>query len=127
MKHLKKFIAAALTMFVALAMAVPALAVGTGSITITPPKDVDGDVTITYKVYKVFDADGNGTNISYKLVEGKTTAPAGFTVDEAGNVTYSGTGADGKLTDDDIAAIAAYVTDDDVRYIVENIKANIIG
>lgn len=113
MKHLKSIIAAALTMFVALAVSVTAFAAGTGSITITPPDDVDTSKTITYKIYKVFDADGNGTAISYKLVSGKTAAPAGFTVDTAGNVSYTGTGTDGNLTEADIAAIAAYVASDE--------------
>ena len=44
------------------------------------------------------------------MVSGKTAAPAGFTVDEAGNVSYSGTGTE--LTAADIAAIAAYVAND---------------
>ena len=114
MKHLKHLFAAALAMFVALAIAVPAFAAGTGSITITPPEDVDTSATITYKVYKVFDADGNGTAISYKLVSGKTEAPAGFTVDTAGNVTYTGTGTGGQLTQADIDAIAGYVTNADL-------------
>lgn len=58
----------------------------------------------------MFDAVGDGTNISYKLVSGKDTAPTGFDVDAAGNVTYTGTGTE--LTVDDIAAIAAYVAGD---------------
>ena len=110
MKHLKQLFAAALAMFVAFAIAVPAFAAGTGSITITPPDGVDEDATITYNIYKVFDADGNGTAISYKVMDGKTGVPAGFTVDAAGNVTYAGTGTE--LTDTDIAAIAAYVEGD---------------
>lgn len=113
MKHLKKLFAAALTLVVAMALSVTAFAAGTGSITITPPDDVDTSATITYKIYKVFDADGNGTAISYKLVSGKTAAPAGFTVDTAGNVSYTGTGTDGNLTEADIAAIAAYVASDE--------------
>ena len=114
MKQLKNLFAAALTLVVAMALSVTAFAAGTGSITITPPEDVDPDATITYKIYKVFDADGNGDAISYKLVDGKTTAPAGFTVDTAGNVTYTGTSTNDELTAADIAAIAAYVTDDDL-------------
>ena len=113
MKNMKKIIALLLATVMVMAMGISVFAAGTGSITITPPDDVDTDATITYKVYKVFDADGNGTAISYKLVSGKTTAPAGFTVDTAGNVTYSGTGTD-ELTQADIDAIAAYVTDADL-------------
>ena len=113
MKNMKKIIALLLATIMVMAMGISVFAAGTGSITITPPDNVDEDATITYKVYKVFDADGNGTAISYKLVEGKETAPAGFTVDTAGNVTYSGTGTD-ELTQADIDAIAAYVTDADL-------------
>ncbi|MBQ6523214.1 MAG: SpaH/EbpB family LPXTG-anchored major pilin [Atopobiaceae bacterium] len=47
MKHLKKFIAAALTMFVALAMAVPAFA---GTITVTGVRKGE-----TYKAYKILE------------------------------------------------------------------------
>ncbi len=113
MKKMKKIFALLIAMVMVLGMSTMVFAAGTGSITITPPSDVDTDATITYNVYKVFDADGNGTAISYKLVSGKTTAPAGFTVDSAGNVSYSGTGTDGQLTQADIDAIAAYVADDD--------------
>ena len=112
MKKTKKFFALLVAMLMVLGVSMTAFAAGTGSITITPPSDVVKSATITYKIYKVFDADGNGTSISYKLVEGKTTAPDGFSVDSAGNVTYDGTGTE--LTADDIAAIAAYVTEDDL-------------
>lgn len=95
-------------------MTVTTFAAGTGSITITPPTGTEDGTTNTYKIYKVFDADGSGDAISYKLVKGKTTAPAGFTVDAGGNVTYTGTGTGGQLTADDITAIAAYVTEDDL-------------
>ena len=108
----KKIFGLLLAVALVLGLSVSAFADGTGSITITPPDDVDTTETITYTIYKVFDADGNGTNISYKLVEGKTSAPAGFTVDAAGNVTYTGASTNGELTAADIAAIAAYVTGD---------------
>ena len=114
MKKMQKIFAMLIAIVMVLGMSTMVYAAGTGSITITPPEDVDSDATNTYTIYKVFDADGNGTAISYKLVSGKTTAPAGFTVDTAGNVTYSGTGTDGQLTDADIAEIAAYVTDSDI-------------
>lgn len=111
MQKMKKFFALIVAAVMVFSMATIAFAAGTGSITITPPDGVSGDVT--YTIYKVFDADGNGTNISYKLVAGKTEAPACFTVDAAGNVTYAG-GADvTELSEDDIAAIAGYVTEAD--------------
>ena len=113
MKKMRKIFALLIAMVMVLGMSTMVFAAGTGSITITPPDGVDTTQTITYKIYKVFDADGNGTAISYKLVSGKTTAPAGFTVDGAGNVSYSGTGTDGQLTQTDIDAIAAYVANDD--------------
>lgn len=113
---LKKVMAAIATVAMALMMAlpaVPAFAAGTGSITITPPANTPSTATNTYKIYKVFDADGNGTNISYKLCSGDTLSAdmkdAGFSVDAAGNVSGPET-----LTQDAIAAIASYVTDADV-------------
>ena len=109
---MRKIFALLIAMVMVLGMSTMVFAAGTGSITITPPDDVDTTQTITYNIYKVFDADGNGSAISYKLVSGKTTAPAGFTVDTAGNVTYSGTSTTGGLTEADIAAIAAYVASD---------------
>ena len=112
MKKMKKFFALLIAMIMVLGMSTSVFAAGTGSITITPPDDVDDSVAITYNIYKVFDADGNGSAISYKLVEGKTAAPAGFTVDAAGNVTYSGTSTTAELTQADIDAIAAYVASD---------------
>jgi fimbrial isopeptide formation D2 family protein/LPXTG-motif cell wall-anchored protein len=83
-----------------------------GSITITPPEGTNSEVSNAYNIYKVFDADTNGTAISYKLIPGKTTAPAGFTVDDAGNVSYTGSGENGQLTENDIVAIATYVAND---------------
>lgn len=98
---------------------------GPASITITlPTEEVAPSGTTTYKIYKVFDATTDGTSISYKLVDGKTAAPAGFEVDGAGNVVY--TANKGKkpedadfvkdLTDADIAAIAGYVGASDLIY-----------
>lgn len=111
---MKKLVTLLLVMVMIFSLATTAFAAGTGSITITPPAGVNADATNTYKIYKVFDADGNGDSISYKLVEGKTTAPAGFTVDEAGNVAYAGGESATELTAADIAAIAAYVTEADL-------------
>lgn len=66
-----------------------------------------------YKVYRVFDATSNGTNISYKLNANHATPPAGFSVDEGGNVKYHDSKAT-TLSQDDINAIKAYVTDKDI-------------
>ena len=112
----KKGIALMAALVMALVMMLPsgaAYAAGTGSITITPPANTPAGTTNTYKVYKVFDADGNGTNISYKLCNGDTLSDAmkaaGFSVDAAGNVSGPTT-----LSQDAIEAIAAYVTDADL-------------
>ena len=114
MKNLKKVFALLIAMVMVLGMSTAAFAAGTGSITITPPANVDTTQPITYNIYKVFDADASadGSKISYKLVEGKTAAPAGFSVDDAGNVTYAGAEGATDLTEADIAAIADYVAGD---------------
>lgn len=119
---MKKIISLILALVMVMALAVGASAESTsGTITITPPAGIDATDTntYTYDIYKVFDASGNGTSISYKLVSGKTTAPAGFTVDTAGNVSYTGSSTTDQLTADDIAAIAAYVTESDKVATVE--------
>lgn len=86
---------------------------GSASIKVELPTIPEGSTaTNTYKVYRVFDASSNGTNISYKLNANHTTAPAGFSVDAGGNVKYAGTGTE--LSEDDINAIKAYVTDADI-------------
>lgn len=112
---IKKAFTAVVAMVMALVLMVPAgaaYAAGTGSITITPPTGTASDTLNTYKIYKVFDADGNGTNISYKLCSGDTLTDAmksaGFSVDSAGNVS----GPD-KLDQTAIAAIASYVNEKD--------------
>ena len=121
MKKLSKVLVLVLAAVMTFAMAsITTFAAGTGTITINVPQTEQPTTeATTYKIYKVFDADGNGTAISYKLVSGKTAAPAGFTVDAAGNVSYTGTGTD-ELTQADIAAIAAYVTEADL---VDTVKA----
>lgn len=113
---IKKAFTAVVAIVMALVLMVPAgaaYAAGTGSITITPPAGTASDTTNTYKIYKVFDADGNGTNISYKLCSGDTLTDAmkaaGFNVDSAGNVSGPDT-----LDQTAIAAIASYVTNDDL-------------
>lgn len=104
---------------VALVLVTPAHAAGTGTITINPPANTPSDATTTYKIYKVFDADGDGTNIRYTLPAGKTlTADMQkfFSVDAAGNVSVL-TGAKdvtGNLSADAIAAIKDFVTDADL-------------
>lgn len=89
---------------------------GSASIKVNLPTLPEGSTaTNTYKVYRVFDAtsDGENTNISYKLNANHTTAPAGFSVDEGGNVKYHDSEAT-TLSQDDINAIKAYVTDKDI-------------
>ena len=126
MKKMKKIFALLIAMVMVLGMSTMASAAevdsgkgGNASITITLPTTEQAPTgTTTYKIYKVFDAtsDGSSDAISYTLVDGKTAAPAGFTVDSAGNVKYSGTSTTSELTDADIAAIAGYVTDSDLVY-----------
>lgn len=87
---------------------------GSASIKVNLPALPEGSTaTNTYKVYRVFDATSNGTNISYKLNANHETAPAGFSVDEGGNVKYHDSKAT-TLSQDDINAIKAYVTDKDI-------------
>lgn len=139
MKKFKKAFAIVLALAVVLSMSVaPTFAAelpeGTQgadkTITITAPTGVATDAENIYTIYKVFNAETNGTNISYKSLDG--TAPAGFVVDDAQNVylgttTDAATGATGEiaikvggatkyivpkkddsLTETEINAIAAY-------------------
>ena len=139
MRRMRKLMALVIVMVMALAMMsvvafADALPSGTKgddkTITITPPSGVADDAINTYTVYKVFNATTDGTNISYKSLDG--TAPAGFVVDDANNVylgtaTDTSSGADGEiqikvggatkyivpstadeLTAEQISAIAAY-------------------
>lgn len=116
MKQAKKLVSILLALVMVMSLSVAVFAAGTGTITIN-----NATVDNTYKVYKVFDANGNGTNIVYTLTNGKTTAPAGFTADDATKVvTYTGSSTTAELTAEDIAAIAGYVTEDDL---VQTVKA----
>lgn len=118
---IKKAFTAVVAMVMALVLMVPAgaaYAAGNGSITITPPTGTAPDTTNDYHIYKVFDANGNGENISYTLPSGKTIAGSPmatyFEVDSAGNVTAKDAAkdADGNLTSGAIAAIATFVQGD---------------
>ena len=132
MKNFNKVIAFLLAAAMTMGMSLTAMAEGqtententaagtevTGTITITPPENTLATSSNTYKIYKVFEASGYKSEteerISYRLVEGKDTVPAGFEVDKAGNVKYVGTSEDGNLTPADIEAIKAYVTEKDL-------------
>ncbi|MBR5616857.1 MAG: LPXTG cell wall anchor domain-containing protein [Oscillospiraceae bacterium] len=105
---MKKILALIMALALVMGLAVTAFAADSYSITITPPNGIE---SATYKVYKVFNAvPGENNTISYTLVSGKTTAPAGFTVDAAGNVSYTGDATGDELTAADINAIKDYVT-----------------
>ena len=143
MKKMRKLLALLVAMALVLSMGMMSFAaeLGTGTkgdaktITIKTPENLDDTDEVTYTVYKVFNATNNGTSdsISYQLLDGVTTAPNGFTVDDAGNV-YLGTVSDTEpssgdyftiqvggatkymtpqttdLTDTQIAAIADYAS-----------------
>lgn len=130
MKKMKKFFALMVAMVVVLAMAVPAMAAtvdsengGEGSITITLPTQKTKPTKETvYEIYKVFDATVGGSGkIAYTSRQGDTM-PAGFVLDTAGNVHHGTKAEDGTITDstatalteNEIAAIAAYVRSSDL-------------
>ena len=113
MRRLKKFFALGLAALMMTAGAFTCLAAGTGSITVKPDRNSTEDSKHTYGIYKVFDGNGDGKgNMAFRLVDGKTEAPEGFSVDSAGNVTYTGKGTDGELTKEDIDALREYVAGD---------------
>ena len=135
-KTFKKRVLLVIAMVMALAMGTMVYAAsktidsekgGNASITVTLPTYTAAEIAAgatnknTYKIYKVFDAtvSTDGKGISYTLVNGKTTAPAGFTADANGYVTYTGTGKDGELTAADIAAIKSYIGNSDLVITVE--------
>ncbi|RSJ26914.1 Cna protein B-type domain protein [Streptococcus intermedius] len=115
MKLIKKLFVAVAAIAMALLTTTAVSAAGKGSITITPPPGLDPKASNTYTIYKVFDADGNGSAISYKVKANHTSDPLpnGFVKDGQGNVSYNGKGTGGKLTEEDITAIKKYVTDAD--------------
>jgi fimbrial isopeptide formation D2 family protein/LPXTG-motif cell wall-anchored protein len=126
-----------LALVLALAMILMVGAAFAGTITITPPNGVAADSTNSYKIYKVFDAVANGSAVSYKVLPGKSGVPAGFTLDDAGNV-YLGSVSDtatnaageisikvggntkylvpqtSELTATQISAIKAYIADQSI-------------
>ncbi len=116
MKKMKRLAAFLLAMVMMLAMAMPAMAAETetGRITITPPEGVASDAQITYKIYQVFKAAGNGTAISYRLNGNHNTVPDGFVKDSAGNITLERTGTPTELNDEEISAIKRYVVEADL-------------
>ncbi len=102
----------------ALAMIMMVGAAFAATITVNPPANTDSNAQNTYNLYKIFDAVVNpddATKVSYKLPSGITTPPAGFSVDTAGNVSYSGTSTDGELTAADITAIKTYITNNNLQ------------
>ena len=123
-------------------MKFPSDLTGPASISITLPERTDRfteKAAPEYKIYKVFDAvpSADGSAISYKLADGKTmppspTANSKFDVDAAGNVQYytknKETGAwevnpdVTEMTEDDIAAIKAYVTESMLKAYVSDTR-----
>lgn len=115
MKKMKRLAAFLLAMVMMLAMAMPAMAATEGKITITPPTGVASDAQITYKIYQVFKAAGNGDAISYRLNGNHDTVPDGFVKDSAGNITLERTtGTLTELNDAEINAIKNYVLEADL-------------
>lgn len=125
-KYLLAFVAAAV---LALAMAVPAFAANTGSITINPPTNSQSTDSHTYQIFKVFNAVASDAGISYTTLDGVKDADvitatdnlSKFAADSAGNVLYytrTSTGAEWVLNTSEnaplskpmIDAIGAYIT-----------------
>ena len=127
MKSIRKILVLVFALTLVFALSATAFAA-----TVTKADGVDGPASITvqlptlpetgytanntYTIYKVFDANlaESGDGITYTLTGSHTTAPDGFEINNSGNVTYVGTSTDGTLSDADIAAIKAYVTDADI-------------
>ena len=136
MKKMKKIFALLIAMVMVFGlstMASASEATNDGKITVTPPANTLADSENTYTLYKVFAATTDGSSYSYRLSGEHTTVPAGFILDDAGNVFFADivtaedtgtfkTKVNGAtvilknktaLTDTDIANIANYVTDAD--------------
>lgn len=136
MKKMKKIFALLIVMVMVFGMSTMAFAVeanNDGKITVTPPDNTQSDSMNKYTLYKVFTAETDGSNYSYKLSGTHNTVPNGFILDDAGNVFFAeivATEGEGTfktkvngetvilknkttLSDTDIANIAAYVTDED--------------
>lgn len=134
MKKTAKIVAVALAIVLALSLSVVAFAAtvtpaagaatGSASITVNTPEDKGEAANNTYKIYKVFDAQVDPTtgNIIYSTTKG--SVPAGFTKDANGQVTYTGEATGTELTEADIRAIAAYVTNADLVATVETTAAD---
>ncbi len=124
MKKTAKIVAVALAIVLALSLSVVAFAAtvtpaagaptGSASITVNTPDDQGEVANNTYKIYKVFDAQVDPTTGNIIYTTTKNSVPAGFTKDANGQVTYTGDATGTELTDSDIRAIAAYVTNADL-------------
>lgn len=136
MKLFKRIAAIVLAATLILAMGIPAMAGETpatdGKITVTSPAGIASDANNIYSLYKVFDAETDGKNYAYKRTGSHTDVPAGFVLDDAGNVFFASTTAvEGsepfkvmiggvatplwnkkELTQADIDAIATYIASD---------------
>ena len=120
MKKTAKIVAVLLTLAMVLSLGITAFAVtvnktagitGDASIKVTLPENQGEVANNTYKVYKVFDASVDPENGAITYQTDAATLPAGFVRDAQGNVTYNNANGNGTdLTADDIAAIAAWVT-----------------
>lgn len=82
MKTMRKLFTVLLALAMTLALAVPAFAAGTGSITITNPQRDH-----TYTAYKIFDVTYSGDHYSYTISKNDAAFP---TVEEYANVSANG-------------------------------------
>ena len=112
---MKKILAILLALTMVVGLAASAMA---ATITVTPPANATG--TNTYTVYKVFDVTSSGSAVAYKLVGSDTLSAdmtaAGFSA-QNGYVTLANPGEE--LTAAQIAAIAGFVTSDDIVGTIE--------
>ena len=121
MKKTAKIVAVLLTLALVLSFSITAFAVTVtnnipasadgASITVTLPANQGNPADNIYKIYKVFDASVDPENGAITYQTNAATLPAAFIRDAQGNVTYDNANGNGTdLTADDIAAIAAWVT-----------------